>query len=632
MPREGGRAWSGPGSHSAVPGDSSLKPQRILLAALLASTLLAFTPTARAQEAELLDTFEQYAAGFWPPVSSADWVFQDYATTTGTANEVELVSTPSVTGKAIHVGGHTGSTATLQAPSMEFGREIACDGSETEGFEFDFRIAPGAVDNTNIQYRIQFSNTGGGSSMFRLDVFSDDVTLVVEPTVIDSLGNTHIGTGLSTLTTDEWWHFNLIGFDCLLDEFSVSMAKTADGSSLATSSINGALAGTILAPNRVAVFASTGDSADVIPDTYLDNMQINASPPGTAGFIFCADPSIEAGEDGSTDDFGYEYVEDWTYETDMPVTGLLALEDGFVAELPDGNTAYFGKGLSTGSPALAVRFRIEAANDGEDSVFRAAFTEGNSGTPSSVIASASNGGTDGSSFDDHVGVRFEEEGNQWRITFRQNVAGGGYNTIGSSFTYGNPNSPKTFNFTADSRNLTVMLHDGDTGGLIESRTINAAFQDQLWEDQWFMATGTSTLADAFTVLDDNTDSGDSDDSTCIYDLTGEAVVTGSEGSTPGSTIVNPPAEPPEPGAGSGGLFDPANLDSQLFVGFLLVAGMVFIGVRQGVGQAAISALAAVGLFLGYALGWIPLWIIIVLTILGIAVIFLFGGQKADGVS
>lgn len=364
----------------------------------------------------------------------------------------------------------------------------------------------------------------------------------------------------------------------------------------------------------------------------------------TSGVVFCADPSLEPGEDDSTDFFGYEYVEDWTYSADLVAEDELGadieLDDGWFADLPEGDSAYFGKGFNSGSKALTVNFRIEAGVDTHDSVFRVAFTTGQDGTPS---ATTKGDGTDGDNFDDHVGLRFVEEGNDWRITFRQNIGGTSYATIGSSFTHGNPNSPTTYAFKVDSRDLSMKLYLGNAtdGELIETRSMSSAFQDELWQDQWFVATGTSSLFSAATVLDDNTDEGaaGNDDSTCIFDDAGGAVPTGSPGSTPGSTI---PDDEDAGGGGSecsgflcsppGGIGGISAAGINLFLGFLFILGVVWMGISKGIGAAGIGALLVIGLFMAYALGLIPLWVILVIFVIALAAVWFLPKGGGDGVS
>lgn len=363
---------------------------------------------------------------------------------------------------------------------------------------------------------------------------------------------------------------------------------------------------------------------------YLDDLAFPFSQ-ASPGVIFCSDPGLSPGEDGSIDDFGYEYVEDWTYDSNLATE--FGPTDGFVATESDGGSAYMGKGFDTGSMAIAVKFTIEAAVEGQDSVFRAAFTEGNSGTPSNANKGD---GTDGGNFDDHVGIRFEEEGNNWRITFRQNIAGAGYNTIGASFTHGNPNTATSYNFTVDSRDLTATLLDSD-GEVIATRTIDAAFQDEIWEDQWFVATGTNALLPATTVLDDQTGQSEtSDGSTCIYDLIGGAEASNTAGGDDQSTIPDID-EPPASDCDSALCVDAANVPDGWtaaalngFLGVLLVAGIAVggtVGIYGEKPAGKISGLVVGGfLGLGYLValyfGLLPIWPLVLVAIVGAVVVFL----------
>lgn len=78
----------------------------------------------------------------------------------------------------------------------------------------------------------------------------------------------------------------------------------------------------------------------------------------------------------------------------------------------------------------------------------------------------------------------------------------------------------------------------------------------------------------------------------------------------------------------GGLF--GAISGTLFMGFLLVFGVIWMGIRQGAPGMAIGALFFVGLGLAYAIGWMPIWMIVVLTLLSVGASFLI--PKADNAS
>lgn len=374
---------------------------------------------------------------------------------------------------------------------------------------------------------------------------------------------------------------------------------------------------------------------------YIDDVVWNDGPFGGQADRFCANPD--------EDNFGYDYVEGVEFNDDIFTAGI-SLEDAFVFEGDSGNSEYLAKGYDPGSEAFLVRARLEASGEGASSKFRIGFTTGatvltaGSGADLTTDLAAASDGEDGGNFDNHVQIIFIENSNSWGISAWYNVAGAGLTQIAGALNYGaNPNSPTTFQVVVNSGTTdlptsvdnhtipdigdnVISVQDGD-GNIIFQWQLPAGLFNAEWKDQWFIGKGTG-IANAFTYLDD-TDQLQDDDSTCLWDLLGTGTRTGSAGLAPGSTIINPPDE--GEGGGFSSLFDPDNIDSQLFIGFLLVAGMVFIGVRQGVGQAAIGALFFVGLFLGYSLGWVPLWVILVIFTASLAAIFVLPRQSKDGV-
>lgn len=122
--------------------------------------------------------------------------------------------------------------------------------------------------------------------------------------------------------------------------------------------------------------------------------------------------------------------------------------------------------------------------------------------------------------------------------------------------------------------------------------------------------------------------------TCV--LTNSCAIDGGIGdgdlppSTPGgdgdcAAIFCPPAD------GIGGISSSALL---LFLGIVIVASFAAsMSEKTASGAAGVALFALLGLFIAYALGFIPLWVVVALTIMGVATIFLgiINGRNAGGV-
>lgn len=585
-----------------MPHASRLRP--LAYAGTLLLTLL-LTPGASAELQTITETFEDDTT-FQPPNGDSTGATDWYNSVTSGAQIFSIRSDSPAT-------AHSG-TKSLRVTQQT--------GSVYSGIQFDDLCTPSGLSPAFITWWVYFGGfPGSGSSMALGLVNAPDATgAVVADGPYITVSVTGVLSGPATpptLTANTWYDFTIDFIDCQLAKAHFSSTTLGQDWLIDTAGSWTDLDHFIAEDSSsITTWGST---------MYFDDLAITRSV-SPAGFVFCAVANLEAGEDDSTDDFGYEYVEDWDFDSSLPVT--LDLDDGYYASEVDGGSAYLAKGFTVGSQAFSVIFTVEAGTDTTDSVFRVAFTTGGGGTPNSVVAGASNGGTDGSSFDNHVGLRFEEEGSDWRITFRQNVAGAGYDVIGSSFTNGNPGTPTTYNFTVDSRDLTATLRRGD-GTSIQSRTIDSSFLDDLWEDQWFIATGTSAIQPADTALDNN-DASDSVGSTCIYDLTGEAIVTGSEGGTP-STELPEEEDPVDPDECSGPVCVTASTvpDGFTVATFNLFLGLIFTTVIAVGGTTAlyadrpaakmsggvIGAFVAIGYLTAQSFGLVPLWPIVAAVII-----------------
>lgn len=350
-----------------------------------------------------------------------------------------------------------------------------------------------------------------------------------------------------------------------------------------------------------------------IDDVFVTTIDGIVQAPGSR---FCASPTEL--------NFGYEYVAGASYESSFTAVDI-GIDDGFLFTGDDDFSEYLAKGFDTGTPAVSVKMKIEAAADWSSSLFRAAFTTGATAPPA---VTNKGDGTDGGNFDDHVGVRFQEDGGNWIIGIYQNVGGAGYTRIGAAINYGDPNNPTNFNFTVDSRTLVANL--SSEGNLLITRSIDSSFQDILWKDQWFVGTGATFALNANTIIDD-ADQSDNDDSTCIFDLYGTLDVTGSDGLAPGSSTPDVTTTPTVGPGSIGSVFvNIADTGTQIFMGFLMVFGVVWMGIRQNVGSAAIGALFMIGLMLSYGMGLIPLWILILIFVVSAAAVWFLPKPNSGG--
>lgn len=366
--------------------------------------------------------------------------------------------------------------------------------------------------------------------------------------------------------------------------------------------------------------ADTSTTADVFIDDFHAPSQDTISP----GLRFCAV--------AAEDNFGFDYKEDVSFDDDGDPLNGIGLDDFYDFQEDQGGSSYLGKAFSPGSTSFAMLGRIEAADDAQTGIFRFAYTTGatvltaGSAGDAGADMTASGNGQNTGNFANNIQLELTENGDTWIGRIRYSIGGGALTTISSSVLIPDPNVATLLNFTVDSEATTAIVYD-DSGEILMARNLPAGLEGAVWGDAWFIATADAGLGDTKAALDNN-DVGDSSGSTCIYDLAGTSTVVGSSGSEPGGSA------PPGGGEGGGGfseLFDPDNIDSQLFIGFLLVAGMVFMGIRQGGGQAVIGSLFFVGLFLAYALGWMPLWVILVIFTISLAAIWVLPRQSKDGV-
>ena len=362
--------------------------------------------------------------------------------------------------------------------------------------------------------------------------------------------------------------------------------------------------------------------------------------------FWCSDfTSRNFGGDPSAD-FGYDYAEnvaDFTRADE----GQSDINDGYtlVATSGDGSDlAYLGKGWQApGTDYAKVIFRIEAKADSHDSYFRPMFSFDDL-TPSSTTRG---NGLDTQAFADHIEAVFHEDGSRWQINIKYSKAGSERAQVGPTLNYPfNPNTPRTFSMTVNTQDTGyVLIRDEDSETTLINQTIAgsgvSAFASYAGGDamysQWFIASGSNSVLASTTYLDDpDADSTDAtnDDSTCIF--------FGSNTLTPGGVTIpgDPGTSPPSEGnfttsttsTGCGSPFcvddDSAELPDgwtaqafNAFLGLLLIAGFMATGKKHlGGGGLTLGVFASLGLVVAQQMGYIQLWVIILLVIVSLALI------------
>lgn len=413
----------------------------------------------------------------------------------------------------------------------------------------------------------------------------------------------------------------------------------------------------------VAAGANSGTSFQVTQyfsmesGKYYDNLQTVDPTPTTPGSPFCANPS-EA-------NFGYDYVGDGVSYEDGIVQADISFNDAFLFTGDDDESGMVAKGYNPGTKAFMVRFRIEASLEGVASKFRVAFTTGDTvltagasqdAGPSGAdfLATGENNGEDGGNFDENVQIHVVENDDQWNLRAYYNT-GSGLVQLPQTVNYGaNPNTPTTFQVVVNSGldgdlpdsidghpipfigDTAIGIQDGE-GNSIFSWGLPLALHNAEWKDQWFIGQGTNAF-DAFTYIDDQ-EQQTGEDSTCVWDLIGTGTRTGSGGLVPGSQVPPPQETPDEeacsaifcpPASGIGGLSSSA---LSLFLGIVIVASFAAsMSSSTGTGAGGLAIFALLGVFIGYALGYIQLWVVLVLFTIGLGAIFLgfHNGGKSEG--
>lgn len=591
--------------------ESPLQVTKILIASfLILGGLLSVTPSVQAQACTTTETFGDDQTFFAP---TSCWY--SYSLSGTTAGQTYVIASPAnSTPNSLQT--QVGFTASPQFPVISLNDPLAC--ATNSVFEFQFQVS--SLPTTTVQiFLLQGSSSNVAS--IRLSALGAVTGRLHSSTA--STFDSSVIPGL-TIAPSTWYRVQFTGFDCTdgQEKYTLLFPDQATGACVCPSAgISG-----IVYPIDTWQLSGVSNALWNSGYVWVDDFALTGLTIPTPGSIFCANPAET--------DFGYEYVEGASYESSFSQVGI-GIDDGFLFTGDSSNSEYLAKGFTTGTEALSVKMKLEAASDGASSIFRAAFTTGATAPPS---VTNKGDGKDGGNFDDHVGVRFEEDGGAWIIGIYQNVGGAGYNRIGSAVNYGDPDNPTNFNFTVDTRTLVANL--SSEGNLLLTRTIDSSFQDVPMKDQWFVGTGGTFAVDANTILDD-ADQSDNDDSTCIFDLIGGAVATGSGGLSPGSSIPDAPT-PTTPE----GFDDLAENFGNVFGGIGATGGAVFLGIFWilvfaagaygilGGSPLAIGIGALCGFVFSIFTGLIPdILVFVVVLLAGAAVgmrLFGGGGSGADG--
>jgi hypothetical protein len=603
--------------------------------ALVSGILLLFVPVVVA-DAPFTTGFEE-CEQFGVPSTDCTLPGITYSTT-GTATAAYVTTSEANTGTKSHRLSATPGASSFASFNLDGGGgpDFDCDGVDTTMRQWDAWLNVGILPTGtgSIWFGVHNSNslnfdlsaaTSANYYAFRIDSsgnlygYSKSGTSVIQNTAV-----------LTVLSVDTWYHFQF-----------VCSPTTAIWRELTTEAQG------VMAVNSLAAIPfwrgliSGGASGTTATKIFTDDISYGIPAQPMVGHRFCANPD--------TPDFDYTYAAGWEAFEDFGFD----TDDGFVAETSTSETAYLGKGFTTGSKAFSTIARIEAGEDADDSLFAIAYTTGAGGLPSASTdgTGLELAGLDGGNFDNSIQVIFWESGNDWNIKIVQNVAGT-LTTIGSAVQHGNPNGPTTYNFTVNSQGASIDSTNGEVAGytaslrdangalIMPARNLPLGLQDVVWMDQWFAASADDViLSDALTVLDDpDRDEGDSlgEDSTCIYDLLGDSVLDGPGGlEPPGST---PDQVDEDPSTCTSFLcVDSTNVPEgfttstfNLFLGVLLMLAIgvgVFIWTKSTtMGLGGLTA----GFLISFAFGLIPLWVIVALVIISVAIIFVRVKGAAGG--
>lgn len=372
-------------------------------------------------------------------------------------------------------------------------------------------------------------------------------------------------------------------------------------------------------------------------DFYLDNINFGLFTPAVPE-TWCSTPT-------GVSNFGYDFLEDVTRDDEE--IGI-DIDPFYKFEAQSDDYGFLGKSWGTGVTDATSYFRIEAGTEGFGSVFRSVFSfVAPTGTVAAPIMNKGTGSTAGDTtgdFAEHLEVRFIEGASTWNIVFRSFSASNGQTNIvnlAPAINIDNPNDPHSYAFRVDTANSMLYLYrvSDDDGNFQASdhvatlMSVNFADAGAGWftgdpiREHWFVGAGDNTLSSSETAVDPD---ANTNFSTCIYFPAGVAI-NGDSGSTPSGFGESSTTQPDTTTGQTDGIIDVGNFISvPLFMGFLLVFGIVWMGIQQGAPGAAIGALMFIGTFIAYAIGWIPLWIIMVLFVVSLAAVWFLPKPSKDG--
>lgn len=489
--------------------------------------LSAFVPSAEAQVSSGLEDFERCDVFDIP--DTEDCASNLYSFDSVGTGSTQVVSTPAIGTRSARIVGTTNYAVNFLSAGPDY-----CTGSGggiDAHFSINFDALPPATEGFSwgISKDGSFSNAASEAHAY-FTIGADGVVSVFAKRFNTGNFQTATFSAISPLIPDTWYEFEIT----CTNAFNVVFKSITHTESIQLTTTLGDGLDFDIFRVEVGTPATGGTSGRI----FVDNIKFEE--PLIPGVIFCSNPF--------ENNFGYEFVEDVDYDPDLTGNNFNDLDDAFVFEGSLTNSDYLAKGFSTGGKAVAVNFTLEAATEAASSLFRVAFTLGNNGIPSALNKGD---GTDGGNFDNHVGVRLAEEGDEWNIGIYENVGGAGYNRIGSDVNLPGPNGITDFRFEVDSREIsgrTATLYAN--GAVLMQRQISATFTEEIWEDQWFVGTAASLLnnLNVHTYLNDNDEPADS---TCIFDLIGGMEQEGSSGSTPHSQIPDIPDDGDQDGNGQG---------------------------------------------------------------------------------
>lgn len=646
--------------------------QRVLVSGILLSTLLAFVPQVSA--VTTTEDFEDYDLTLvYPPQPSSEYPSGwTYSTGGSGANQIAVKNDRALDVKALFQANRQVTNEKYAVIDLP---EFPCAGEASWVINFNIDTLP--IGGAALKFSL------GGTT-----VGDEWYTLIGATGIVDTAYST--GGGLTTfdgpvvddfvVAVDTWYRLEMSGFHCANESMTVSIMPTGGANSTERAVlVDGSVSGAPTAPTNFCV-ACGGVQLGVseAPALWVDDLQLDDGGAGP-GVRFCSNlADMEAG--GPTGKWGYEYVsDDGDHEVqELGPGGSISMDDGFLftGDQTGDTWDFMAKHFDPGSKAFHTNLQIEASVDSTNSVFRVTYSLENSADPDDTQRG---NGLDTFLFDETLEFQFKEVENDWQIRgylAHPLVNGGTRMAFGPAVNFGNPNDPTTFTFWADTRvtgelfqdnmgfsgggtfyqgphmALTVPDSNQPTGNRViayralrdinigGSTTLADHFSDDVVWTQWFVGYGDGRLGnggpetgiDAETGLNDNKAEGteDSQDSTCIVDDTGTAMVgDGGAGTTPGSEVEQPPEDDATPECSSPFCVNEDTVPEgftvaafNLFLGILMAAAIAAGFYSLGKSKIAMVVGSAIGLILAFTFGLMPIWPILVIVVVATAFIFL----------